>query len=128
MKKLSILAPAVAPAASMASHLTATRASSRREAFTLIELLVVIAIIAILAALLLPVLGRAKARASMAVDLNNYKQILLATHIFTTDNDFSLPRPGFRRAGLVDLKFVRRCNLKNLHWSFTQELTTDEHG
>jgi prepilin-type N-terminal cleavage/methylation domain-containing protein len=66
------------------------------RAFTLIELLVVITIIAILAALLLPVLARAKQRAQLAVDLNNTRQILLATHLYAGDNNDSLPRPGWK--------------------------------
>src|SRR5450432_4604715 len=71
-------------------------ATPRRRAFTLIELLVVIAIIAILAALLLPVLARAKQRAQLAVDLNNTRQILLATHLYAGDNNDYLPRPGWK--------------------------------
>ena len=60
-------------------------------AFTLIELLVVLAIIAILAALLLPALGRAKARAHAAACLNNVKQMQLCWHMYVEDHDGRVP-------------------------------------
>src|ERR1700678_4387121 len=62
-----------------------------KSAFTLIELLVVIAILGILAALLFPALAAAKNHAKRTACLNNLKQINIGIHLYTDDNDNTLP-------------------------------------
>jgi len=86
----------------------------KKSAFTLIELLVVIGIIAVLAAILLPALGRAKAKARQVACVNNLREVRLALQIYATEHDGRMPpretflnrwptqlRPGFQALKLL---------------------------
>ncbi|NLZ64422.1 MAG: prepilin-type N-terminal cleavage/methylation domain-containing protein [Lentisphaerae bacterium] len=64
---------------------------SRRCFFTLIELLVVIAIIAVLASMLLPALGKARAKAQATVCIGNQKSIGVASAMYMEDFEGFLP-------------------------------------
>ena len=81
------------------------RSRPDRIAFTLVELLVVIAIVAILSALLLPALGRAKAKGRQIACLSNYRQLQLCWLMYTDDYNDALPPnetlPGADRGGWV---------------------------
>ena len=62
-----------------------------KQSFTLIELSVVIAILGILGSLLLPVLGKAKVRATGSKCLNNLKQLQTCWQMYVDDHEDRVP-------------------------------------
>jgi len=88
--------------------------------FTLIELLVVIAIIAVLMAILLPALNKAREHGQRAVCKSNLKNYVLATFMYTGDNDdkfcdprscyFSQTAPYPVESGIISPIHLRWCN------------------
>ena len=80
----------------MPLRLGATSNVQCRGAYTLVELLVVIAIIGTLAAFAVTALSGIQEKARITQDMNNLRQIALATQTYLNDNDgaFFLPTGG----------------------------------
>lgn len=71
----------------------------RRWAFTRIDLIVIIGMIALLASLLLPQNRTSRSQSQMVVDLNNVRQVLVASQIYASENSDMLAHPTWGTDG-----------------------------
>ena len=66
-----------------------------RRGFTLVEILVVIGILAVLMSILIPVIRQARKQANTVKCMNNQKQLVQASTMFSRDNNDLLPFTGW---------------------------------
>ena len=105
----------------MRVHFVASSAPEPRRhtrAFTLVELLVVIGIVAVLIAILLPVLGKARAQANRVACLSNIKQLGAAILMYCNDNDGYFPTCAWWDEGLAYKPYPEDW----VHWQANRSL------
>ncbi len=91
--------------------------------FSLIELLVVIALVAVLAAMLLPVLGQARARAQGYQSVSNTRQLTLGWFLYSDDHNGRL---AYNLGGINGGKSpAMKTNLNWVNNNLTWELDSD---
>jgi prepilin-type N-terminal cleavage/methylation domain-containing protein/prepilin-type processing-associated H-X9-DG protein len=90
-RSFSLSLPSLANIMGFQARRSMPRSSHFTRAFTLIELLVVIAIIAILISIAYPVYTGILERGKATKDMNNLRQIGIATQAYMNDNDGVLP-------------------------------------
>ncbi|HZL42680.1 MAG TPA: prepilin-type N-terminal cleavage/methylation domain-containing protein, partial [Verrucomicrobiae bacterium] len=93
------------------------RSKTKPRGFTLIEMLCVISIISLLAALLLPTLGRGKARAFRIKCVHDLGQVGMAFHSFMNDHGSQFPMSVPTNAG-GSLEFTEAGYQVNGQFSF----------
>lgn len=77
-----------------------------RAAFTLIEMLIVIAIIAVLIAILTPAFTSILEKGKVTQDMNNLRQIGLATQMYLNDNDGAFFAPTTNWMQMLHPKYL----------------------
>lgn len=110
--------------------------SASRFALTLLELLVVLGVIALLIGLLLPAVQKVRSAAARIKSLNNFHQLILATHQYADNRDGLIPDKSgapdeagrIRSVHVALLPYVEQGNLYRQYVGSLSGGLTDEYS